>query len=156
MSPKIRFMTKKEEVMYPAVRGYLDKPIKPSVIGIKRSPDPEEMGFEVAHELGHLKHPIDVFEFKKEERRYKTLKARLRQIDRESERLAAVTTLSELCANYYTLTVRPNDIMAIEHLKSVIEYAGLHMNPEQIRRIDKVARFRTGYKGPEIIIKERK
>ena len=167
---RVRYMTPEEEKEQPGTRGMVKTNIstrrlgpvpryrqrrnlripKPVEVLIKKSGNKKEEAFVFAHEIGHTKHGVP-WDIAQEPKEHKTLKARFRQIDRESLRLGVLSLFAELCADYYALTVRPGDRMAIEHAKGVAESYTKDMTPEQIRRIDLVARNRVSYTGKSIL-----
>ena len=141
---RIRYKTKQEDKV--SYQGYAGIPgeivIEPTL------PTPRK-GFILSHEIGHKKYPGTF--------RRLSLEDRKKLSDEEYIQLNADTDVEglfeELCADYYVLRISKNVYNIREtkkHLRWTKKGFSHQLTPEMIERLDRVARRRVGYMGPEV------
>lgn len=141
MSPiVVRYMTPEEEELFEYSTGIAEEFSEPKYIALHRGYSPKSMARTFAHELGHVRYPVEIAH---------TLKSGEETDDWES--FHVLDLFRELCANYYTLRYQPRSGKTkwlIRQEKRLAREDGL--TSSMIARVDRVARERVGFTGREV------
>ncbi len=128
---EIRYMTPTEEIEYPYSSGLVDP--ESTDISIRKDIPMRSKARVLRHEIGHTIYPTG-----KEIPLYK------RPVDWEE--FHVLELLDELTASYFSLGIEPRDSGARSKIRGEKIFARERgMSARQIKRIDALARERTGY-----------
>ena len=142
---KVRYKTEEEKEKY-SFQGFAGEP---ESIVIEEELDPKRKGFVLAHEIGHVRFPV--------QRKRLSVAERRKLSDKDYIRYCAETDvtglLDELYADYFVLKESDsvyNKREARKHIRWIKSTFTRSLSPIQIKRLDAVARRLVDYEGPEI------